>query len=531
MKVLITCSGTGSRMGNYTKYTNKALVKIGDKFSIDYIIENYNKLDDVEFVITLGYFGDQVKQYLTLAYPNLKFNFVKVDKYEGEGSSQGYSILQAEKFLNEPFIFIACDTIILDDMYDSSINSFSKNNYRIDCNKIYLYKYSDSTNYTSVKCDDQRITSIHDKGETNFDFIYLGKCQIFDYESFWKILNETYKKNKFDSSIGDVNVYQQMIDKKITFEYKIINNWYDAGTIGIFDQDINKKCKYNVLTKYDESISFLKDKVVKFFYNKEKNLKRVERVKFLNNLGPKILNYSDNFHTMEKIDSKPISEIYQDNIIYNLLNWTKKNLWIKKETPENFSKILHKFYYSKTIERIDKCKKLNLQEFNIINGVDVGNILDLINKIDFEYLCKSEATSFHGDFILDNILMKNNDFVLIDWREDFGGDLENGDIYYDLAKLKHNIHLNHSNLEKELFCIKKVNEDSCIVDIKCNYFLINQLKKYDKFVEENNLDSKKINILMSLIWINMAPLHEYPLNNFLLNFGKYNLHLTLVSSD
>ena len=77
MKVLITCSGTGSRMGNYTKYTNKALVKIGDKFSIDYIIENYNKLDDVEFVITLGFFGDQVKQYLTLAYPNLKFNFVK----------------------------------------------------------------------------------------------------------------------------------------------------------------------------------------------------------------------------------------------------------------------------------------------------------------------------------------------------------------------------------------------------------------------------------------------------------------------
>ena len=35
-----------------------------------------------------------------------------------------------------------------------------------------------------------------------------------------------------------------MIDKKITFEYKIINNWYDAGTSGIFDQDINKKCKY-----------------------------------------------------------------------------------------------------------------------------------------------------------------------------------------------------------------------------------------------------------------------------------------------
>ena len=39
MKILITCSGTGSRMGEYTKYTNKALIKIGDKFSIDYIID------------------------------------------------------------------------------------------------------------------------------------------------------------------------------------------------------------------------------------------------------------------------------------------------------------------------------------------------------------------------------------------------------------------------------------------------------------------------------------------------------------
>ena len=34
-------------------------------------------------------------------------------------------------------------------------------------------------------------------------------------------------------------------------------------------------------------------------------------------------------------------------------------------------------------------------------------------------------------------------------------------------------------------------------------------------------------MLTSIIWINMAPLHEYPFNNFLFNFGKYNLYKNL----
>ena len=40
-KVLITTSGLGKRLGNITNYTNKALVKIGDKPAISHIIENF----------------------------------------------------------------------------------------------------------------------------------------------------------------------------------------------------------------------------------------------------------------------------------------------------------------------------------------------------------------------------------------------------------------------------------------------------------------------------------------------------------
>lgn len=140
---------------------------------------------------------------------------------------------------------------------------------------------------------------------------------------------------------------------------------------------------------------------------------------------------------MEKIDSKPISELYIDNLIYKLLIWVNEKLQIRYKTPENFRNTLYKFYYKKTLDRINKCKEKKILDFTKINNINIGSIDDLISKVNFNDLCDGDAYNFHGDFILDNILIDNsNNFILIDWREDFGGDIKNRYIYYDLAKLK-----------------------------------------------------------------------------------------------
>ncbi len=39
LTVLITTSGTGSRLGDLTNYTNKSLVPVGDKYCISQLIE------------------------------------------------------------------------------------------------------------------------------------------------------------------------------------------------------------------------------------------------------------------------------------------------------------------------------------------------------------------------------------------------------------------------------------------------------------------------------------------------------------
>ena len=62
--VLITTSGLGNRLGNITKYTNKALVRLGKVATISRIIESYPQ--DTKFIMTIGYYGDHIKQYVPL---------------------------------------------------------------------------------------------------------------------------------------------------------------------------------------------------------------------------------------------------------------------------------------------------------------------------------------------------------------------------------------------------------------------------------------------------------------------------------
>ena len=53
---------------------------------------------------------------------------------------------------------------------------------------------------------------------------------------------------------------------------------------------------------------------------------------------------------------------------------------------------------------------------NLINGIQVPPIREMIEQIDFDNLIGSKPTGFHGDFILDNILINDEGFTLIDWR-------------------------------------------------------------------------------------------------------------------
>ena len=130
-------------------------------------------------------------------------------------------------------------------------------------------------------------------------------------------------------------------------------------------------------------------------------------------------------------------------------------------------------------------------------------------------------------FILDNILYDGEEFKLLDWRQDFQGCLDAGDVYYDLAKLNHNLTLNHNVLDNNLFTINSLDSKNIRCDVLTPSINLECQKRYYIWLEQNRFSVRKVKLLTSIIWLNMSPLHEYPLNRFLFHFGKYNLLLNL----
>lgn len=513
-QVLLTTSGLGQRLGDLTKFTNKSLVMVGDRPALSYIIEAYPV--ETEFVVTLGHFGDHVRQFLALAYPERCFAFVPVDVYDGPGSSLAYSILQAEKFISGPFIFHACDTIVKDEAIPEP-----------ESNWLGGAKVSEGSHYTSLDVSNGIVTKLKDKGELVYDFSYIGLAGIYHWQEFFQLLRDVVEKNQQLSSLSDVSALKILL-LSYPFQLQQFQRWIDIGNV-----DGLKKARallpgtYQVLDKNGESIFIFSDSVIKFFANSEVCANRVQRAKILDGLVPKFLGSSTNFYRYEFTPGKLMADSRQELDFKNLLWWLKNNLWVYQE-KENFQLDCRKFYLDKTQQRIDRLflQTGETDQSELINGKMILSVTDLLRYLPDDF-CHGVPVRMHGDLILDNILQTETGFCLLDWREDFAGDLEVGDWYYDLAKLNHNLTFNHQLVNQQAYTFQKTDNG-----IECDILRKHSLVKFQEilrnFVLSQGLDWQRVEILTALIWINMAPLHADPLNKFLFYFGKYHLSRSLT---
>ena len=510
--VLITTSGKGAGLGELIKYTNKTLLRVGHKPAISYIIEAYPK--SAEFIVTLGYYGNHVRNFLTLAYPKHKFIFVNVDRFEGEGSSLGYSMIKASKYLQKPFIYHASDTIITDNIPKPTHNW------------IGGYNGIGSSNYTSFNVLNGKIQKILEKGIIDPDFLHIGLVGIYDYKIFWKELHSLLHADTYGGGLSDYHVLNGMIDDKIDFKIKEFENWYDVGNIESLKKTREKiNDTFHILDKPEEALFMVNGNVIKFFANNDFITKRVLRAKYLSDIVPQIKDVKENYYTYSFVEGTLYSQVANPANFTYFLDWTEEHLWkeTNETTPEKFRDICREFYYTKTRKRIkDFIQSRGIDDtVNYINDEKVPDIQTILKNIDFDYLINSLQTSYHGDFILDNILMTKNGFCLIDWRQDFGGLINSGDKYYDLAKLNHNLTVNHGVVNDNLFEIEITGNN-----VRCDIYRLERLVRcqelYWKYLEDKRYDLRKIKILTGLIWLNMSPLHHHPFDLFLFYFGKYN---------
>lgn len=515
--VLITTSGTGCRLGNITHYTNKSLVKIGKKPAISYIIERYP--ENTEFVVTIGYYGDHVRQFLTLVYPNRNIQFCEVDKFKGDGSSLLYSMNCAKDYLQKPFILHVCDSIILDTFRDYDGNWCESSDS----------KYIE--NYRTHNVSNGELSIINEKGVVGAKYCHSGVVKISDYKDFWDEVKYLLDNSGDDCSLSDCHAINGMLKRGKKFKIVKVNDWLDIGNIRSLQETRQHiPDKFEILDKDGESIFIFDDRfVVKFFYDKNHVQNRVSRLKYLKGFGPKLINQSDNFYVYEFIKGVEASHFVENEKFERLITTTYNKYWsVISETDEFFEKT-KEFYFDKTIERATRFLKSNniSDEPVVINGEYVDKFSVLMSKIPKDVLCTRKKYHYHGDFVLDNIIINEDEIKFIDWRQDFCGDTDGGDMYYDLSKLNHSLMVNHELIYKNLFTFKEIENQpikTIEIEILRRYSHVKFEKILHQFIKDKNLDMDKVNLLTALIWINMSPLHHHPFDHFLYYFGLYNLN-------
>lgn len=511
--VLITASGKGSQLGEITKHTNKTLVRLGGKPAISYIIERYP--ENTHFVITLGHFGNQVKDFLKIVYPNHKFTFVDVDKYDGKGSSLGYSMLQAAQYLQKPFIYHASDTIIYERVQKPTKNW------------IAGFKGSGSINYTSFNILNNKIQKILDKGIIDPDYLHIGLVGIYDYKNFWKFLKELHDSNNYNEGLSDFHALNEMIAHGIDFTICEYSKWHDVGNLDSLQlarQSI--KDPFQILDKPKESIFMINNSVIKFFSDPKMVKERVTRAKILKGLVPSIQKTTQNYYSYKYTKGELYADVANPTNFSDFLQWAFANLWIpvKEVGEKEFKNICYDFYFTKTKERTQEflqTRSLKDKE-TVINGQKIPPLAKILQKVDFDMLSDTKQTHFHGDFILDNIIKTKKGYVLLDWRQNFGGLLKAGDMYYDLAKLNHNLVINHTVVNNNLFTIKVTDENIVCDILRKDNFVYCQNVLFD-VIKEKGFDVKRVKLLTAIAWLNMSPLHVHPYDVFLFYFGKQAL--------
>ena len=230
--------------------------------------------------------------------------------------------------------------------------------------------------------------------------------------------------------------------------------------------------------------------------------------------------------TLSSFDNK---EFFFKKFLNNLY----ENFWRKiKLNPKeyiNFTNNCFNFYYEKTISRINYLFERNdfKDQKHLINGISIPKIETMISKIDWDNIKSGTPVNFHGDLHFENIIKSGNDFKLLDWREDFAGITEYGDLYYDLAKINHGFIIDHKLISLNSFKIDQLGKNKINISYKQSRSNKKCKKIFFQFLKNKKLSIEKVELLTALIYLNISPLHHYPYSLFLYYLGKFELNRVL----
>lgn len=520
--VFVPCAGLGTRMGGLTRHLNKALVAVAGKPAISRVIDQFPA--DARFIVALGYKGDVLREFLELAYPSRDIICVNVSPYEGDGSGLGYTLLCAEPWLRQPFVFCSCDTLVAGQVPPPDANWAGWS--AVD--ELDSYRTLDvAAGGKASRINAKRAHGADSKA-------YIGLAGIRHWEGFWRAMQAG----------GDVAVAEGeafgLADMAQSGELGAIEfEWTDIGTeskLIAAEARFEPEVHATILPKETEAIWFVDGQVVKFSTDVEFIRNRVRRAEALAGFVPPLSGHTAHMYAYRRVEGQVLSETVTLPRFQRLLDHCK-DFWrpevLDPDTATTFRDKCLKFYRDKTFERLDMFYRRfgHADGDLVINGRPTPPVRDLLAALPWDKLANGLPGRFHGDFHFENILLTSTeDFVFLDWRQDFCGDLTCGDIYYDLAKLLHGLIVNHEIIAAENYSASWDGE-RLDFDFHRRQRLVECERLLFRHLREQGFDGHKVAILTGLVFLNIAALHHHPYCLLLYGLGAEIIHKEIVDDD
>jgi choline kinase len=495
--VLIPTAGRGTRMMPLTEHTNKSLLEVDGRPILAQIIENFPV--DTQYVIALGWCGEAVRDFCTLAYPDREFTWVYISDTTGELSGTGTTVRECAPHLRDSFWYVPCDTWFNEDLVQPSCSTL----YVAQCETQRLGEY------TLVRVVDGHVAETRFKTQPQdaHDWLcWTGVLYVHDVEQFFERLGT------------NTEVWTAIPPHCAT---STLSTWRDAGNLDSYSELRSQHAAYD-FTKSHEMTHICNGRVLKWWSDSSIVLKKYQRWAHNPSVYPRNVRMRGNWIAYDWTSGHTLYSDTSTETLQSFLNWCEKYLWINVDQHVDVSAASYDFYYAKSHGRVDAYRARYPVQPHVthINGRPVRSFDEIWSKIDWsQHIFCNHSAYMHGDLQYDNIIVNDGHYTLIDWRHEYGSHTQYGDVYYDLAKLVGGWIINYGAIKRGEFGI--LHNDSNGVDlVMCSVAnardLIATLREW---VQSRGLNWTKVRDLVPLIYWNMAALHSPPFDQYLWYLG------------
>ncbi|MBF0126001.1 MAG: NTP transferase domain-containing protein [Magnetococcales bacterium] len=510
MKACILAAGQGSRMGRYGDHFHKALLPLRNQAILSHIFARFPH--GTHFVIALGHRGEDLVSYVRMAHPDLEVTWVWVERYTGPGSGPGQSLFECRHHLQEPFFFIACDTLIQQPLPENAENWLG------------VMPVADPEKWCTVALDAHgRVTALHYKKAEGGSLAFTGIARVEDYGPFWAGLEEDARLE------GDEKQVNSGLARLATRGLKShALTWKDAGTLANYEALLDEeRDNYTFKGKITDATYHVGERVIKFFPDADGARSRFHRGAANPESFARTLALEGRFFSYRYVEGEMLSSRLNRENCRRFLDWAEAGFWRRASVPpEAFQQEMVRFYRDKSLSRLRSFCRLYLPDGverpERINELPCAPAEELVAGLAPGFYARGLPSTFHGDLHADNIVCTPEGFRLIDWRDAFGLLADVGDRYYDLAKFLHVLELSVETMNAGSYAITR-DARGLHLDHAMTFGQLEAQECFWEHVRRHGYDPERIRITDALIFINMSPLYDAAMGRYLYFIGRYLL--------